>query len=442
MRLSLFWRTFWLIALLIGASLAAWLQLFKAAEQEPRAERFAWEIASVVNLTRAGLLNAQGAQRAAFLADLARDERIRVLPAEPDDEIVPFGDGRHAVLLESKLREQLGPFTRLAGRVNGNEGLWIRFEIEGDPYWMLLDVQRLRRQAGRTWLGWLGIAVGLALAGALVISRVINRPLAKLADSIDRVSRGESPLALPQAGPTELAAINRRFNRMASDLNAMDQDRAEALAGISHDIRTPLARLRLEIEMAPIDEAARASMADEIERIDAIVRQFVEFARPDEALTALPVDIPAVLESVLQGFRQQPDAASIRFEPMLEAGVSWRGSATTLTRILTNLIENARRYGRSADGSVQVRIGIERTPRGIRLSVRDQGPGVAKDQLNRLTRPFTRTDTERNRHGGSGLGLAIVDRLARRNGGEATLSLPPGGGLQVDVILNDAPATA
>jgi two-component system osmolarity sensor histidine kinase EnvZ len=388
------------------------------------------------------LLNAQGAQRGAFLADLARDERIRVLPAEPDDEIEPFGDGRHAVLLEAKLREQLGPFTRLAGRVNGSDGLWIGFEIEGDPYWILLDVQRLRRQAGRTWLGWLGIAVGLALAGALVISRVINRPLAKLADSIDRVSRGESPLALPQAGPTELAAINRRFNRMASDLNAMDRDRAEALAGISHDIRTPLARLRLEIEMAPIDEAARASMADEIERIDAIVRQFVEFARPDEALTALPVDIPAVLESVLQGFRQQPDAASIRFEPTLEAGVSWRGSATTLARILTNLIENARRYGRSADGSVQVRIGIERTPRGIRLSVRDQGQGVASDQLNRLTRPFTRTDTERNRHGGSGLGLAIVERLARRNGGEATLSLPPGGGLQVDVSLNDAPVTA
>jgi two-component system osmolarity sensor histidine kinase EnvZ len=74
--------------------------------------------------------------------------------------------------------------------------------------------------------------------------------------------------------------------------------------------------------------------------------------------------------------------------------------------------------------------------------VRDQGQGVASDQLNRLTRPFTRTDTERNRHGGSGLGLAIVERLARRNGGEATLSLPPGGGLQVDVSLNDAPVTA
>ncbi len=136
MRLSLFWRTFWLIALLIGASLAAWLQLFKAAEREPRAERFAWEIASVVNLTRAGLLSAQGEQRAAFLADLAREERIRVLPAEPHDRIEPFGDRHNAALLQTKLREQLGPSTQLAGRVNGSEGLWIGFEIEGDPYWI------------------------------------------------------------------------------------------------------------------------------------------------------------------------------------------------------------------------------------------------------------------------------------------------------------------
>ena len=440
MRLSLFWRTFWLIALLIGASLAAWLQLFKAAEREPRAERFAWEIASVVNLTRAGLLSAQGEQRAAFLADLAREERIRVLPAEPHDRIEPFGDRQNAALLQTKLREQLGPSTQLAGRVNGSEGLWIGFEIEGDPYWMLLDVQRLRRQAGRTWLGWLGIAVGLALAGALVISRVINRPLSRLADSIDRVSRGESPGALPQAGPTELAAINRRFNRLATDLHALDRDRAEALAGISHDIRTPLARLRLELEMTPIDDATRASMVDEIERIDAIVRQFVEFARPNELQMGQPVDVPAVLDSVLQGFLQTAEVDSLQIESAVEPGITWRGSPTTLARILTNLIENARRYGRGANGSVQVKISIERRPQGIRLIVRDRGPGVAPEQLDRLTRPFTRADSERNRHGGSGLGLAIVDRLARRYAGEVSLSLPPDGGLQIDVTLNDAPA--
>jgi two-component system osmolarity sensor histidine kinase EnvZ len=438
LKLSLFWRTFALIAIAVAASLIAWLQLFRAAELQPRAERFAWEIASVVNLTRAGLLSTSGAARLELLADLARDEGIRVLPAEPADRASPWPDHRFGDLIDAKLRELLGRATGLAGRVNGEDGLWIRFDIEGDPYWMLLDPARLERQANRNWLGWFGIALALAATGALAISRVVNRPLADLATGIDRLSRGEPPTPLREDAPTELADVNRRFNRMALDLAALEQDRAEALAGISHDIRTPLTRLRMEIELSPVDAATRDSMADEIDRIDAIVRQFVDFAQPTADPAAEPVDVAAAVRSVLDGFRAPADAAVLDVVQHVPEGLAWRGAPTALARILTNLVENARRYGAGPDGRVRLEIDANRTPRGVEISVRDHGPGVPADQLERLVRPFTRLDAERSRHGGAGLGLAIVARLARRHAGELSLELPADGGLRARVRLADA----
>ena len=437
-RLSLFWRTFLLIALVVATSLLAWLQLFRAAELQPRAERFAGEIASIVNLTRVGLVNATGTARLDLLGELARNEGIRVLPAEPTDHAVAWPDERFGAPFEAKLRELLGPETRLASRVNGDAGLWIRFEIDDDPYWMLLDPARIARQTNRNWLGWIGIAMALATAAALAISRVVNRPLANLARGIERLARGEPPPPLREDAPTELAAVNRSFNRMAADLAALEQDRAEALAGISHDIRTPLTRLRMEIEMSPVDADTRASMADEIDRIDAIVRQFVEFAQPAAAQAPVRVDVAATLESVLDGFRHGPDGTRLALGASVAPGTTWRGAPTTLERIAANLVENARRYAAGPDGSVRVEITARRAGRALELTVRDHGPGVPAEQLERLTRPFTRLDAERSAHGGSGLGLAIVARLARRHGGELVLELPPDGGLRARVRLGDA----
>jgi two-component system osmolarity sensor histidine kinase EnvZ len=438
-RVPLFWRTFLLIAAVVAASLIAWLQVFRAAELQPRAERFGWEIASIVNLTRAALTSTYGPARIDLIGDLARREGIRVLPAEPGDRALPWPDERFGAPFEAKLRELLGPETRIASAVNGDAGLWIRFEIDDDPYWMLLDQARIERQANRNWLGWIGIALLLATLASLAISRVVNRPLASLARAIERVARGEAPQPLREDAPTELAAVNRSFNRMAADLVALEQDRAEALAGISHDIRTPLTRLRMEIEMSAVDEATRESMADEIDRIDAIVRQFVEFAQPGTAQPPERIDVAAALDDVAEGFRQGPDAAALSIALRVPPGTVWRGAPTALARIVSNLVENARRYGAGPDGVSRIEVAARAAGRGIEVTVRDRGPGVPADQLVRLTRPFTRVDDERNRHGGSGLGLAIVARLARRHGGDLRLELPSGGGLLARVRLHDAP---
>ena len=418
-------------------SLGAWYQLYRVFEREPQTARFAWEIASIINLTRAGLISAAGDRRNELLVDLARNEGVRVYPLEPQDQIEQWPDRQIGQLVEAKLKELLGPRTLVASKVNGEKALWISFDIEGDQYWLIADPKRLERHLGGDWLDVTATAVLLALIGAILISRLVNRPLADLARSIEKLSRGERPPRLRETGPTEISELNRRFNQLAGDLHAMEADRAVVLAGVSHDIRTPLTRLRLEIELSELDEASKASMVEEIERIDSIVRQFIEYARPPE-LTVETVNIDASIEHLTRAYARERSDGVLQLQTRLESGLTWQGNTIILQRILANLVDNAMKYGQSpSDGTVRIDLLGRRRGKQIELVVRDQGRGVPDEALERLARPFARLDPERGGVGGSGLGLAVVSRLARRAGGALTLENAPAGGLLVRVTLND-----
>ncbi|MEO6270912.1 MAG: ATP-binding protein [Lautropia sp.] len=437
LRLSLFWRTFALIGLLIAVSLGAWYQLYRVFEREPQTARFAWEIASIVNLTRAGLISAVGDRRRELLVDLARNEDVRVYPLEPQDQIEQWPDRQVGQMVEAKLKELLGPRTLVASKVNGERALWVSFDIEGDQYWLIANPKRLERHLGGNWVEVTATAVALALIGAILISRLVNRPLANLARSIENLSRGERPSPLREIGPTEISELNRRFNQLAGDLHAMEADRAVVLAGVSHDIRTPLTRLRLEIELSHLDEESKASMVEEIDRIDSIVRQFIEYARPQE-LTLERVDVADVLERLTRAYSRERGEGLLQLQARLEPDLRWQGSNTILQRVLANLLDNAIKYGRTPeDGIVRVDLLGRRRGRQIELVVRDHGPGVPHEALERLSRPFARLDSERGGVGGSGLGLAVVSRLARRAGGELVVENAPSGGLLARVNLQD-----
>lgn len=437
-RINVFWRTFLLIALLIALSFGATLGLARLLERAPPEQRLAWEIASVVNITRAALVSAEPDRRLQLLDELAQQEEVRVLPKEPADRIDDPVTAPHLRALEPRLSELLGGSTRVAGRVNGVDAVWISFEIDGDDYWLILPRDRVERQFGAS-LGMLGlVASSLALVGALAISRLVNRPLADLAGAIDVLSRGGTPAPLSESGPTEIAAVNRRFNRLAGDLARLDEDRSMALAGISHDIRNPLARLRMEIEMAEVAPGQRDSMAEDIERIDRIVGQFIEYARTAQPPRAETVDVQAVLAGIAHAYRSAIDSGDL--ELSIDGGDAqrWIGDPTDLQRALSNLIDNALHYGRR-DPRMPARVELRARAAsdGIRLAVRDHGPGIAAEDGERLLRPFTRRDRERGESGGSGLGLAIVERLARRYGGTLQLGSASGGGLAADLQLPD-----
>lgn len=442
MRISLFWRTFLLIGGLTVMSLMATTQLLRAFEHAPPEQQIAWEIASIVNLTRSALVSSEGPRRSLLLDELAREEDVHVRPLEPTDRVEPLPNPEDTVVLERYLQSMLGPVTRIAGRVNGEAGLWVSFDIDEDAYWLLMSLDRWTRRFGPPWWLVASLAIGVSLVGAIAISRLVNRPLASLARALGAIGAGTPTVPLPEHGPTEIAGLNQRFNRMASDLAKLDADRTLALAGISHDIRSPLTRLRMEIELSRLGDDEKVSMSADIERIDAIVAKFVEYARSGAAVDRATVKVGEVdaelsVTTIADEYRRRPELGTILLSTQLEPGLRWVGDPVDLARILRNLLENALRYGRRSDGTAVVEIVAKRSPVGLRLEVRDEGPGVPETELERLMRPFARLDQERSERGGSGLGLAIVQRLAQRYQGACMLQNRESGGLAVTVNLPD-----
>src|SRR6218665_3338435 len=185
--LSLFWRTFFLLALLLAGCTVAWLQTFRSLEYEPRAIQTAHQLASLVNLTRAALVYSDAIARVSLIKTLADQEGVRILPREPVDTYEPFTSDALDERITEELVFRLGAGTTVASSVNGEPGLWVGFVIDGDAYWLLVDPTRFSRVGGRTWLIWLIIAAALSLAGAAVIAGLINRPLKKLSFAASRV---------------------------------------------------------------------------------------------------------------------------------------------------------------------------------------------------------------------------------------------------------------
>jgi len=188
---SLFWRTFFLLALLLVGSTVAWLQTFRQLEYEPRAIQTAHQIASLVNLTRAALVYSDAITRVSLIKTLADQEGVRILPREPGDHFEPYTSGTLDERVTEELIDRLGEGTVVASQVNNQSGLWIGFTIETDNYWLLLDPTRFSRVGGRTWLVWLITAMALSLAGAALITRFINRPLSQLSRAAREVRDGE-----------------------------------------------------------------------------------------------------------------------------------------------------------------------------------------------------------------------------------------------------------
>jgi len=249
-------------------SLGAWLQVFFSMEEGPRAAQMAQRVASIVSITRSALVYAPPAVRPALLLDLATKESLRVQPRENTDELEPLPRSNYWQHVSTEVRGALGSQTLIMWSVNSVPGIWVSFDINEDQYWLVFDREQLSLTAGVEWLGWGATALLLALIGAAVSVRFVNRPLAQLAKVAQQLARGETPSTLPEKGPVEIRDMNIAFNRMARDIRQTEADREIMLAGISHDLRTPLARMRLEIELSQVSDETRAAIDEDLAQID------------------------------------------------------------------------------------------------------------------------------------------------------------------------------
>ncbi|HRH89681.1 MAG TPA: ATP-binding protein [Rubrivivax sp.] len=436
--LSLFWRTFFLLALLLAGGIYAWVQTLRALEFEPRAVQAAQQTAELVNLSRTALRSVDAINRVALVKTMGGRDTVRVVPREPGDTWDTYATERFSHNVTDQLMSRLGPDAVVARSVNGKPGMWVGFSIDNDRYWLHTDTSHAAPLTGSTWFVWVGIALLATMVGSVVIARLINRPLRDLSFAASRIREGDLDSRLDENTLTsEIREVNRGFNRMARELAKVEEDRAVMLAGISHDLRTPLARLRLETEMSVTNDEAKRNMATDIEQLDAIIDKFMDYARPGE--TELhPVHLSQLIDREALSFR---DPKEIRVTSRVAIDLAVMADDTELGRVFANLFENARRYGRSTDtGIAVVEVSYAKTGPWVVVTVRDHGPGVAPDRLAQLTTPFFRGDAARTAATGAGLGLAIVEKSLQRMGGSLELSIAPGGGLVAHLRLKAAPS--
>lgn len=414
LRFSLFGRAFIVITAFMILSLSVWGMVVINALEEHRANQLAERTTSALNIAQKSIQYAAKESRSALIIQLATPGDTQVFPREESDLFIPLGESRFENLLKERL-SQLVPTTdiTLASELSNDKGLWIGFKVDDELYWLLVKYQHdLFPNLLNEGLSWLFITLAIALFGSAISVRMLTQPLKQLAQASKQLARGENPAPLAtDKGPLEIVEVFSTFNQMATDLRAAESDREVMLAGISHDLRTPLARLRLEIEMSCFDEEALDAIDGDMEQIEHCIAQLMEYARPTGEAPKDPVNISQPIEDLCerdQIYTESKDGSlKYTIHPNLYACIK----EINLIRVVGNLIENARRYGRSPNGELTIK--VELYPHGnlIRIDVSDQGVGINPKEINRLIRPFARGNEARSNVSGAGLGLAISKRL-------------------------------
>ncbi len=418
-------RTVILIGVLLVLSLASWLALFALSEREPRARQIATRVSAVVNLTQSALLAAQPEKRLALLEELSQKEGVRIFPMEPEEAALPLPESPMLRLIAREIQKRLGPDTLIVGDESDEEALWVSFSLGPDDYWLVLPHTRIKRGLPWQWLGWAGLTLLLAFAGGWALVKKINRPLRHAAQAASKIGCGHFDEKLDESGPEEISALAKAFNIMGGNLSVMERNRALMLAGISHDLRTPLSRLRLSVEMSVSDTSEQTAMIRDLDDMEMLTRQFLDFAKTDSQEKPTLTDLDAMTRKIAEEYAQRGHNIGI---------TGSAGSANirphAMKRALVNLLENALNY---ASGPAQLLLSNKNG--NISLTVIDSGKGLPDSELEAVKDPFYRGEAARTGAKGSGLGLAIVSRIAELHGGSLLLRNRPEGGLAATIKL-------
>lgn len=339
-------------------------------------------------------------------------------------------DFQHAIsldLMSEEMSSELGSPTEVRMAL-GEESYILWMKIDSLPGQLLrIPLSELQEEDFAPLFRNSIIMALLIVIGGWLFIRLQNRPLIALEKAAKLVGRGETPPHLPEQGTLEIRSVTRAFNRMSKGIQALEEDRALLMAGISHDIRTPLTRIRLATEMmSPEDSYLAESIISDTEECNQIISQFMDYLKPvnREAFEAVDLnDIASDVASSEGGYE-------VQIEIDLQADLTPAfGNPIAIKRSLSNLVVNALRYG---NGWVKVSSGMTADKKLVWLSVEDNGPGIDPSQVNKVFEPFTRGDTARGSEG-TGLGLAIVKRIVSQHHGAVSVSNRSQGGLRAQI---------
>jgi len=339
---------------------------------------------------------------------------------------------RFSEYLRDALHRRLEPPVRL---MQGPNPAWLWVELELGGHALRIGTPKPNPLATAP------VAVGAAfIAGALLVvlvallqARNTTRRLAQLARSAAELGQGRTPIRLVEEGPRELAALNAAFNRMADEVHSLLENRTVLLAGLSHDLRTPLTRLRLALSMLDGGDARMLQrMERDIEEMNRLIGDTLDFARSLRPETTQRLDLSELLRAICN----EHERVGFRLSPAAQAHLRQNVAAGALRRIIGNLVNNALRYG----GGSEVEVELDAGPGRLVVRVLDRGPGIPASERERVFQPFQRLEASRARDtGGSGLGLAIARQLADAHGWRIALTGREGGGLTAEVWLPCTP---
>ncbi len=422
---SLLSRNIALMAVIVLVSQIATLTLVALLMLRPQADRLAGILSRNIAMVSTTIASLPPEQRAKTIARINAEGAIRVLPGTSP----PVGTGGSASVIETAVLRGLARKLHMRDEVywrgGGSMPLWVRLELGGEYYWISIGTPSGWAPDG-TFLASIALALALALLTGIILQRRVNRPLAALADALDALPQPHRAPPLSADGPDEVVALARSFNRLSARLDAQEADRAFMLAGLSHDLKTPLAKIRLGLAIDPVADGETGAMIDrQLDRLDGMLDQFLDFGRGTEAEVPAVVSLSGAVDTALAGAGAAVEVAVVGAR---EALVRVRPLA--FERSIINLVRNA-----LAHGAPPVRIEIEETGQHIAIRVIDSGPGVSADQLAQLHQPFVRGNASRPSDGGAGLGLAIAARFASENGGTLKLANRPEGGFEAVLMV-------
>lgn len=353
-----------------------------------------------------------------------RPDGDQVPPREPE-----FGFAR--ALAEDVERVLGEPISLRHGGRGGRGGLWIGFNAGGERWWLILPPPRFKPQElpSDLWLK-LGIALLVLMLIAGLFVRGIVGPLRRLGEAVSATGEGSARKVTP-SGPYEVRRLAERHNTMLGQLARADAERREMLAGLTHDLRAPLARLRVRLALLESD-AERSGLERDTEDMERIVDQCLAFLR-SEAQGVVGAEALSLADAVSDEVARHRELGRPVEMAVGEPAAACRVAIDhgSLQRLLGNLIENALQYGAPP---VEVSLSVER-PGTVTLRVRDHGPGIPADERERALEPFAQIDPARATRGSCGLGLAIVRRIVEGCGGELELADAAGGGLDVRMVF-------
>jgi len=405
---SIYTRLTLVLLLALGISFATMYLLFSSHLKETRTDYFTRSLAAQVHLAEELVKNHPK-------TDITNIEGLRIANQVPKS--VALADdyaARYLQQLQERLTDELHRFPTLTP---SSQGFWI--DLQTNPVnWLFIPISDRNESPGHT-LEWV-LLVGFAVffSGGMALLWGIQRPLKRLSRALGQVGQGRELIPLPLTGGSEIRALTRRYNEMVERLHHFEEERTTMLAGVAHDLRSPITRLRLLLAL--VQHPRNGEIVQNLDAIEQITEQFLDAARGQSDETPSRADLALFIAEVSAPYTDQ-GVTSLCGESSVVAGIY----PSTLRRGIINLIENAIEYGRAP-----ITISLDRKGPEIVITVRDHGRGIDPENLSQALRPFSRLDPSRGGgKGHCGLGLMIAAKAAELHRGHLEICNHPDGGL-------------